>query len=324
MNNLRWGVIGCGDVVRKRVAQAIIDAPQSELVAACRRNSDRLSEFCRQFNVAESYTQAADLIASDRVDAVYIATPVKDHLPQTVLAAKAGKHVLVEKPMAMTTQECDTMINICRESQVRLGVAYYRRYYPLVARIEQLLAEGAIGTPLAIAAVTSTPFAIAPGDEGYWRVIVEHGGGGALMDIGSHRINLFTHLFGPIREVRGLCRTIAAEYDVEDSAVVLFEFENDCVGTLQCHFGSAVDPDEFVITGTAGRLRAAPLNGNSLEIETAGDRVVERHNPPENLCGPLVADFTQAVLQGREPRVSGVEGRVTNAVIEAAYLHLSR
>lgn len=314
-----WGLIGCGDVVRKRVAQAILDEPRSELVGACRRDSVRLNEFCDTFQIERRYASDEELVADDQIDAVYIATPVKEHLPQAIMAARAGKHVLMEKPMAMSRAECDAMIDECQQNNVRLGVAYYRRFYPLVARIEQLIADGAIGVPMAISAVTATPLAMSPGEEGYWRVIAAEGGGGALMDVGSHRINLFAHLFGDVENVKCICRTIVGEYEAEDTALALFEFCNGRVGTLQCHFGSDIDPDEFTITGTTGRLRAAPLNGSELEMETAEGKRVERHDPPANFCGPLVEDFVSAILENRAPRVSGEEGRVTNAIMEAAY-----
>ncbi len=319
MPTIRWGLVGCGDVVRKRVAQAVLDEPRSELVAACRRDKQRLDEFCDRFQIDKRYPRDTDLFTDPDIDAVYIATPVKDHLPQTLAAARAGKHVLVEKPMAMNVAECTEMIEVCRENDVQLGVAYYRRFYPLVQRIEELLKSGEIGTPLAISAVTSTPFALQPGEEGYWRVIAEEGGGGALMDIGSHRINLFAHLFGGVQQVKCICRNVAANYDAEDTSVMVLGFESGSVGTLQCHFGSAVDPDEFSITGTLGRLYAAPLNGSELVIETAAGCRTERHDPPPNFCGPLVTDFVSSILERRSPRVCGDEGKLTNAIIERGY-----
>lgn len=320
MTTIRWGLIGCGDVARKRVAQAIKNEPRSRLVAACRRNQARLNEFCDTFDIERRYAEADELINDQEIDAVYIATPVKEHLPQTLAAAKAGKHVLVEKPMAMTVSECDQMIAACKDAGVKLSVAYYRRFYPLVHRIEELLNQGAIGKPLAVAAVTSTPLDMQPGDEGYWRVIPEAGGGGALMDVGSHRINVFLHLFGEVAIVRALCENVAATYDSDDSALLLLKFQRGMVGTLQCHFGAPTDPDEFVVTGTKGRLIVRPLNGETLIIEDAAGQQTETHPPAANLCDPLVADFVSAILEDRPPTVSGEEGRATNEIMQRAYL----
>jgi predicted dehydrogenase len=319
MKPIRWGLIGCGDVATKRVAQAIQQAPASQLVAACRRTPYKLAAFCRQFQVPRAYIDAQELLEDDEIDAVYLATPVHEHLPHTLVAAAHGKHVLVEKPMALSVAQCDAMIAACRQANVRLGVAYYRRFYPLVARMQQIIQAGQIGSPLAISAVTATPFAIQPREDGYWRALPELGGGGALMDIGSHRIDIFRHFFGEIVQVQAMQDTLAAEYQVEDSFVALFRFAQGLLGTLQCHFGSTGDPDELAITGTKGRLVARPLNGDTLLWESSGKLRKETHAPPKNLCGPMVADFVAAVREQRAPLVNGEVGRATNAVMEQAY-----
>ncbi|WP_442510226.1 Gfo/Idh/MocA family protein [Novipirellula sp. SH528] len=318
MKTIRWGLIGCGDVSRKRVAQAIIDSPGNELVAACRRDPVRLREFCDTLSVPRGYSDARELMNDADVDAVYIATPVQEHLPQTQMAAAAGKHVIVEKPMAMNVAECDAMIDVCAKANVKLGVAYYRRFYPIVDRIETLLKSKAIGTPLAVSAVTATPLAMKSGDEGYWRTALANSGGGALMDVGSHRINVFLHLFGPVAEVKSICATVAADYEVEDTATVLFRFQQGPIGTLQCHFG-ADDPDEFTIIGTRGRLRACPLNGDKLIVEIDGQETIETLPPAANFCEPLIVDFADAIQNNRRPRVDGNEGRETNVVMANAY-----
>jgi len=198
MPGVRWGLMGCGDIVRKRVARAIQEAPGSRLLAACRRDELKLKDFCRTFGVGRFYTRDVDLLGDPDIDAVYVATPVNRHRPQAVAAAEAGKHVLLEKPMALSVAECQEIISACGQNGVKLGVAYYRRFYPLVSRMREILKAGTIGSPLSVAAVTSTRFAIQPGEEGYWRVLPGVGGGGSLMDIGSHRIDLFLDLFGEI------------------------------------------------------------------------------------------------------------------------------
>lgn len=316
---VRWGIIGVGDVVRKRVGRAIADDPQSELIAACRRDQPALDEFCRQHSVGRSFTRDADLIADREIDAVYIATPVHCHLPQTVAAANAGKHVLVEKPMALSVAECDQMIDVCRERGIRLGVAYYRRFYPIVERMAELIAAGTIGTPLSVSAVTATAVPIHPGDEGSWRVRLAEGGGGALMDIGSHRINLFVDLFGKAIDVKAFCETLAADYKADDCATLIMRMASGVHGSLRCYFGAGYDPDEFSIMGTEGRLFSAPLNRGRLIVETRGNRRIEEHPPAANFSTPLIADFVTAIKDNREPRVTGDEGRLTNLVMERAY-----
>ena len=319
MQTIRWGLIGCGDVARKRVAAAIQGESRSKLVAACRRDSEQLDTFCSAFHVGRSYVDAYDLIADAEVDAVYLATPVREHLPHTLAAARAGKHVLVEKPMALSVAECDKMIDACRSAGVKLGVAYYRRYYPLVERVRILMQQRAIGTPMCVAAVTTTPLAMAPGEEGYWRVVAAESGGGSLMDIGSHRIDLFRYLFGEITDVKAICGHTATDYEAEETALLLLRFANGMMGTLQCHFSTVAHSDSLAIVGTEGRLATERLNGEELVVERDDARQVERHPPAENLCTPLIADFVDAILTGSEPRTSGEDGRRTNEVMENAY-----
>src|SRR5215813_12546487 len=121
-NKLRWGLIGCGDISRKRVAPALRDIPESETIAVSRARTELAEAFAQEFGARRWYPDWRDLLGDPEIDAVYIATPVDLHCEQTIAAAEAGKHVLCEKPMAMNTAECDRMIIACRANHVRLGV----------------------------------------------------------------------------------------------------------------------------------------------------------------------------------------------------------
>lgn len=318
MPEFRWGLIGCGDVARRRVARAIQEQPESELVAACRRNITALRSFCADYGIAQAYTDVDELIADDRLNAIYIATPVACHHEQAVKAARAGKHVLLEKPMALDVSECDAILSACVDGGVTLGVAYYRRFYPVIARMKELLADGAIGTPLSVRAATATR-TLTPDFEGYWRVDPAQSGGGPLMDLGSHRLDLFNAFFGAPVEAHALCATRCGDYATEDCASALFRFEGGVHGTLECFFGAGLDPDEFSILGTKGRLDATPLNQGNLQIESGGQKNSEQHPPHQNYNVPLVADFISAIKAGRQPGVTGTDGRVVNAAIAQAY-----
>lgn len=139
------------------------------------------------------------------------------------------------------------------------------------------------------------------------------------MDVGSHRLNLFLDLLGPISDVSGFCETVAGDFPADDAAVLTVRFASGALGSLQCYFGVPVDPDEFVVVGSGGRLVATPLNGGDLVIETASGIETESHPPAENFNLPLITDFVAAIAEGRAPRVDGPEGRATNEVIERGY-----
>src|SRR6266403_342225 len=129
---VRWGLIGAGDIVRKRVGEALSDGRGCELVAVSRANAGLLESFAGEVGARRWHADWRDLVRDAEIDAVYVATPVHLHAEQTVAAAEAGKHVLCEKPMAMNVRECDQMIDACQSHNVKLGVAYYRHFYPVV------------------------------------------------------------------------------------------------------------------------------------------------------------------------------------------------
>ena len=124
MRRLRWGLIGCGDIARRRVAPALRDLPNCELVAVSRARADLAESFAAEFGARRWHADWRRLVADEEVEAVYVATPVHLHAEQAAAAARAGKHVLCEKPLAMSVAECDRMIDACEGVGLRLGVAY--------------------------------------------------------------------------------------------------------------------------------------------------------------------------------------------------------
>ncbi len=150
MKKLRWGLIGCGDISRKRIAPALKALEQCELVAVARANHALAESFAQEFGAKRWYKNWRDLINDDEIDAVYLATPVYLHAEQTIAAAEAGKHVLCEKPMAMNAEDCERMIETCKKHEVTFGVAYYRHFYPVITRVKEIILSGEIGEPVIV------------------------------------------------------------------------------------------------------------------------------------------------------------------------------
>ena len=313
---IRWGILGCGDIARKRVARAIQIDENSTLVAACRRDRNELDEFCKQFQVTRAFQSPDELINCDEVDAVYVATPVYLHCENTLAVAAAGKHVIVEKPMAMCADECERMLSACEAANVKLSVAYYRRFYPAYLRIRELVKEGAIGQPLSVCATVGNSGCYA---DDHWRVIAEQGGGGPLMDIGSHRLDLLVDMFGEIAEVRAFCEPDGGNWNVESVASLLMRFESGVHATLQCYFGTANVPDHFSVTGTNGRIVVEPLNQGVLRVIDAEGQREEDLPPHQNLHAPLISDFTAAIKNDHQPTVTGKQGMQVTQIIDRAY-----
>src|SRR5262245_51704570 len=150
LSKLRWGLTGCGDIARKRVAPSLRDSQYSELVAVNRGQPELAEAFAKEFGARRWYDDWRDLLQDSEINAIYVATPVNLHCPQTIAAAEAGKHVLCEKPMALNVQECERMISACSANNVKLGIAYYRHFYPVIQRIKDVIKSGEIGTPVLV------------------------------------------------------------------------------------------------------------------------------------------------------------------------------
>src|SRR2546427_7775140 len=190
MKSLAWGLIGCGDIARKRIAPALRDLDLCDLVAVSRERAELVEEFAREFGARRSYETWRQLLSDTEIDAVYIATPLHLHAAQTIAAAEAGKHVLCEKPMAMNVAECARMIAACRAHRVQLGVAYYRHFYPAVARIKEVIHSGEIGKPVVTQINAFERFNPEPGHARRWFVERAKSGGGPMFDFGCHRIEV--------------------------------------------------------------------------------------------------------------------------------------
>ena len=255
MRQLRWGLIGCGDIAQKRIAPALRDSVLCELVAVNRAQEELAEAFATQFGARKWYADWQELLLDDEIEAVYIATPVHLHAAQAVAAAKAGKHVLCEKPMAMNVSECDRIIDACRDNKVKLGVAYYRHFYPVVERIKEMIKSGEIGVPVLAQINAFEWFNPDANHRRSWLLKKELAGGGPMFDFGCHRIEVLTNIFGPITEVRSMTANVLFDREVEDTASALFRFERGACAVLSVSHTAAEAKDSLDIFGSLGSIR---------------------------------------------------------------------
>lgn len=317
--SVRWGLIGCGDISRKRVAPALRDANFSQLVAVSRARSDLAEAFAREFGAQQAYADWHELLRDTGIDAVYLATPVNLHAEQTIAAAETGKHVLCEKPMALAPEDCERMIAACSSNGVKLGIAYYRRFYPAIRRMKEIIASGEVGRPVLIEANAFERFNPAPGADRAWLVDPIQSGGGPMMDFGCHRIEIMLDLLGPVAATRSVTAKVLFERPVEDTAIAVFSFASGAQGVLKVTHAARDSQDSLDLFGSEGSIRVPVLNEGTLRIRTAGGERIEQHPPHANLHQPLVEDFIAAVLDGREPEVDGAAGRAVQSVLADIY-----
>jgi predicted dehydrogenase len=319
MKKLGWGLIGCGDIAQKRVAPAFRDLASCELIAVNRAQSELAAAFAKQFGAKRWYLDWKKLLLDEEVDAVYIATPVHLHVEQVIAAAEAGKHVLCEKPMAMNVRECDQMIEACRANNVKLGVAYYRHFYPVVERIKAILKSGEIGAPVLAQINAFERFDPASSDPRSWLLKKELAGGGPMFDFGCHRIEVLTDIFGPITEVKAMNANVVFDREVEDTATALFRFESGACAVLSVSHAAAEPKDSLRIFGSLGSIRVSILNQGKIRVTGKLGERYEVHAPPANLHEPMIEDFVKAVLTDREPKVNGEIGRAVAMIEEEIY-----
>ncbi|MBN1466733.1 Gfo/Idh/MocA family oxidoreductase [candidate division KSB1 bacterium] len=319
LKKLNWGLIGCGDIARRRVAPALRDLTQCELVSVNRKDYGKAETFALEFGARKWIREWPELISDPEIDAVYIATPVHLHAEQTIAAVQAGKHILCEKPMALNLRECDAMIEAATANSVTLGVAYYRHFYPVIIRIKNIITRGDMGKIVSIQMNAASHFNALPGEPRYWLLVKEQAGGGPMMDFGCHRIEVLLNLVGPIVKVRSVVNQVSYAREVEDTASALFEFANGAHGSLFVSHAAFEAQDTLAIYGTRGSLHVHNLNRGDLRIVDDNGERLEEHPLPANPHAPLIDDFARAVSAGQNPGVTGHDGREVNVILDKIY-----
>jgi 1,5-anhydro-D-fructose reductase (1,5-anhydro-D-mannitol-forming) len=302
---VHWLVIGIGDIARKRVLPAILRESRSELYAVLTRDPRK----AQGYPGARVFTELEEALRDPVLDAVYVASPVALHAPQTLASLAAGKHVLCEKPVGMNYAQAESMVAAAAKSGRLFGAAYYRRLYPKLLRTRQMMADGAIGKPVLVEANCHSWL---PAAERSWLWDPALAGGGPLYDIGSHRIDAMNFLFGRPVKVVGMLSNAVHALPVEDTATVLIDYEAGVRGIVDARWNSHVTRDEFRVIGTDGEIDLDPLGGGRFRY---GGK--EEEMPPhENFHYPAIENFVNAVLDGSPLMCSGEEAIWTDWVTE--------
>jgi predicted dehydrogenase len=320
-SEVRWGVLGVGEVCEVKSAPAMNIIEHSRLVAVMRRNGEKAREYAIKHKVPKWYDKADELIGDPEVNAVYIATPPNAHAELTKKAALAGKPVYVEKPMARTHRECLEMIDICEKAGVPLYVAYYRRTLPNFLKIKELIDKGTIGSVRIVNIQMYKPIEpdiVARAREN-WRVDPQIAGGGYFYDLASHQLDFLDFLFGPIVEVKGISANQAMQYKAEDIVTGSFRFTNGVHGSGSWCFtaGGSSDTDRTRIIGSKGEIVYQTFGDASVTVKT-DDNGVERFEfeMPEHIQQPLIESVVNDLLGTGECPSTGVSAARTNLVME--------
>lgn len=316
METIGFGIIGCGDVTEKKSGPAFQKAEGSRLVAVMRRDPVKLQDYAKRHGVKKYSTNYMDLLTDPEIDAVYIATPPHMHLFYALEAAKYGKAVYVEKPMALSAAQCRQMVDACRAHNVPLFVAYYRRGQEKFKRVKALLEEGAIGQVRSFAYTYACP-APAFNASRAWLFNREEAGGGMLYDVGSHMVDTLLFLLDDVESASGISANIAHAYDVNDVSSGFIRFKSGVQGTLQMSFHAAENRDEGMIYGSEGSIRFSIMDMEPIALRRSGGEERIAFDPLEHVQQPWIQRMVH-ILQGVETGdTTGEYGLRTQEILEA-------
>ncbi|MCX7842515.1 MAG: Gfo/Idh/MocA family oxidoreductase [Clostridia bacterium] len=336
MKKVRWGVIGAGGIADRRTIPGIIKANNAELVAVMEVTKETAEKIRDKYNAIYSYDNEDDLLANSSVDAVYISSPVSFHKEQALKAAKAKKHILLEKPMALTAEDSQEIVEVCQKNGVLLAVGFMMRFHSIHQKIKKLIQDGSLGQIVFCRAQLTCWY---PEIEGAWRQKKATSGGGALMDLGVHCIDLLQYLLNSkTSRIASFSGTKVFNYEIEDSSSTMLEMENGTHCFIDAYFNI---PDEAAkcrleIYGTKGSALAentiSQVDNGTLELcltENSGqyDAMQQRSNMQTtkifgengNLYSKEIEAFSNSVLNGCPVEVPGDDGVYVQKIVEAAY-----
>ena len=336
MDRVGMAVVGSTGMIGRVHIEAINRLDSCRLVGITARRQGPLGVQARELATV-AFPTLDDALADDRVDAVVIATPHPSHVEITVRAAKAGKHVLTEKPMGVTPSEADAMIHACRDGGVKLGVLFNQRFRPEVAMMRGMIDSGVIGKVYR----TSMTSVMLRTQDYYdrldWRGTWKYEGGGALLNQGIHAIDLLQWLGGMPQSVIGVVSTLRHSIEVEDFSTALLQYDGGGQGTLHCSTSQAPNHQRLEIWGENGGIVMDDWSVTLHRLEVPLQEFIDEDKsevfmspgvksetfeagPESRTHAPVIDDFARAIIEDREPAIAGEDGLRSQEIVAAVTL----
>jgi len=328
---VRCAVVGCG-VIGEVHAALLAALPDAELVACCDVVPERMADFAARFQIPRQVRDYAELLTAPDIDSVTICTPHYLHAPMVQQAARAGKNVLVEKPLATDAEEAHAAVAACRQQDVRLGVCLQNRLNTATRQVQRALETGMLGDVLVV-----TGEVLWYRDEEYytgspWRGRWATEGGGVLINQAIHTLDLVALFGGPVRTVTARIATLGhASIEVEDVAAAILAYDSGALGTFTAT--TCAYPGSEVRVTVIGSKGSATIVGQELTQFATRDGCVHPPDVPARPVplpangkdyygsshGLVIQDFLTAVREGRDPCITGEDGAVSVDLLTAIY-----
>jgi 1,5-anhydro-D-fructose reductase (1,5-anhydro-D-mannitol-forming) len=318
---LQWALIGASDIAKTRMIQAINAQPHSRVAAVFSSNADRANAYAAENGIPKAYHELGKLLGDPAIDVVYISTTNELHRDQAIAAAAAGKHILCEKPLALSISDAQAMLQAARAANVVFGTNHHLRCAVTHRTMRRLVQERAIGQPLA-ARVFHAVY-LPPHLQG-WRLTQPEAGGGVILDITVHDADTLRFVLGAEAEdvVARSARQGLAQGAMEDAVMGVVHFEGGLLAQFHDAFTVKHAPTGLEVHGTEGSLFAMDVmtqdpRGRIL-LRRDGEETELKLDPPEDLYAFAVRQFNQAVQTGTQPFATGEDGLRSLAVGLAA------
>ena len=332
--SIGWGIISLGRHPSGKMAPGINEAQGAHIAAVYSRDLTRAQEFAKNHNAQCAYDSYSELLKNTDVKVVYLASPNSLHKEQTIMAAEAGKHVLCEKPMALSAKDCEAMIEACRKSGVHLGIAFHARHHPGNEKVKQLVSDGSLGT----ISLLKTQWAggvrgqVKPGErvgrEQWWDnpSLV---GAGTFMGNGVHQVDMMRWVLDDeVVEVSAITDGQTKDQPLENLAALVLRFKKGSIGVLVSGRRIPDSQNDLVVYGSQGRAAVYAGMGTTLEglLEVVGDNISAKQTfePPSNagMYANMVEAFGKRINKIEGNGATGYDGmkvcQVTLAMIESA------
>lgn len=335
---VKWGIIGAGGIARRRTLPAIGEVSNAEIIGIMDKSKEALEEMAKEYNIPYVYENEEDLINNPEIEAIYIASPVGFHKEQARKVIASGKHILLEKPIGLDLEESKEIVTLAKNADIKAGAALVMRFHDGHQKMRDLVQEGKLGQIVSARAQLTCWF---PKMENNWRQNIKTAGGGSLLDMGIHCIDLLRYILADeVEEVCGFIDNKIFDYEVEDSATIIMKMKKGVVCTIDNYFNI---PDEaakclFEIYGTKGSIIATRTigqdGGGAIELVLSGDdkgyqSQQERENATDdakldfekcNMYARQIESFSDAILKDKQPEISLMEAYKDMEVIEYSYL----
>lgn len=322
MKEIKWGIIGCGDVTEVKSGPAFNKVKNSSLIAVMRRDAEKAKDYAKRHNVPKWYDDAMKLINDKDVNAIYIATPPSSHESYTLAALQAGKPVYVEKPMTINFSSAIKMMQAAKETNVKLSVAHYRREQPYFKKIKQFLDDKIIGN-IQIAHLDFYKKLLSAAElklsGNAWRINTAIAGGGLFHDLAPHQVDLMYYFFGGIKNANGISVNQSKLYNADDVVTGNILFKNDIVfnGLWRFNVDEENEKDICEITGSHGKICFSVFNEQKISITKNGITEIISFTPPQHVQQPMIEKVVEYFLDENINPCSAEDGAEVMRLIDA-------